>query len=204
MAQVEMMIMACTDKAGQRVWAVQSTSQTKKNGFPKFHLVTWDFEAASWVCPCPARKPCIHMKFASEASKREQERIDAAFDALTAKPEIEVADKATQDEARQARINKLEAAIVRWRECELTHIDYYQDMVDNLEALNAGAAYKQVTFDMEEVMLAAGRVFGAIANNSAHDVKRHNPPKTEPIIARRDTGPRLFREPLAERVREVM
>src|SRR5579859_4058476 len=137
-----------------------------------------------------------------DQAAQEQQRVDAAFDALTAKLEIEVADKATQDEARQTRIAKLEAAIIRWQECELTHIDYYQDMLDNLEALKAGAAYKQVTFDMEEVMLSAGRVFGSIANKSAHDVKRHNPTKQDPLIARNDTGPRLYREPLAERVRE--
>jgi hypothetical protein len=82
--QNELMIMACTDKSGQRVWAVQSTSQTKKNGFPTFHLVTWNASTASWDCPCQSRKPCVHMCFASNASKREQERIDAAFDALTA------------------------------------------------------------------------------------------------------------------------
>lgn len=109
-----------------------------------------------------------------------------------------------QQEIRDARIAKLEAAIIRWQECELTHIDYYQDMLANLEALKAGAPYKEVAFDMEEVMLSAGRVFGAIANNSAHAVKRHSPPKAEPLMQRNDTGPRLFRAPLVERVREVM
>jgi len=141
--QVEMMIMACTDKSGQRVWAVQSTSLTKKNGFPTFHLVTWDASAASWQCPCQSRKPCIHMRFASEASRMEQQRIDAAFDALTA-------------------------------------IHFGLDSEEHLEEMATQYFDDRHDYETPPVML------------------------TEPIMARRDTGPRLFREPLAERVREAM
>lgn len=83
-AQPTPMVMAGRDKAtGQRVWLVQSTSGTKAAGHLVFHILTWDESAAAWVCPCLSRKPCIHMRLASDASKAEQQRADAAFDALT-------------------------------------------------------------------------------------------------------------------------
>jgi hypothetical protein len=170
-SQLDLMVMAGHDKVtGQRVWAVQSTSRSKAKGFPVFHVLTWIANDARWACPCESRKPCVHMRFASEASQREQERIDAAFDALTA-------------------------------------IHFGLDSEEHLAELATRYLDDRHDYETPSMMLQ------------------------EPIIARNDTGSRLYREtpkliggwdgvvngrderlldaydktlPLAERVREVM
>jgi hypothetical protein len=112
MKPAELQIMACTDKAGERVWAVQSTTLTKRNGFPTFHLVTWNASTSAWECPCQSRKPCVHMRFASEASRIEQQRADAVFDALTG-PYPDYDDSNPQREAVEATMRGYEPLTIR-------------------------------------------------------------------------------------------
>lgn len=167
MKPAELMIMACTDKSGQRVWAVQSTSQTRANGFPTFHLVTWDASKAAWSCPCQSRKPCIHMRFASEASRREQQQVDAAFDALNPYLTCYVCGGEAgiyRDCCKKVVCTPCFYAAHKETEPQYPDYDDSNPRRDELE----------VTM------------------------------KAEPIIARCDTGKRLFREPLVERVREAM
>lgn len=82
-------MMRCTDKAtGERIWAVRSSSQSLMKNREVFHLVRWDAQAVRWVCQCPARKPCIHIRQAAQASRdehneRQQEADRIAAEVLT-------------------------------------------------------------------------------------------------------------------------
>jgi hypothetical protein len=208
--QTQLMVMKAHEKGQNRLcWAVQSTSGTKTNGYPTFHIVTWDEASSSWVCPCPARKPCIHMRLASEASQDEQQRIDAAFDALTATKGDE------EDRPLCATcckvIEREEGTCIDCGEpLHFACVDHGR--CSNCQEWSWGTGETLGDIEAERVIYGDDEMAIEDAPQQYPDYDDSNPRrdelevlmKAEPIMARRDTGPRLYREPLAERVREVM
>lgn len=216
MAQQELMVMRGTSKAtGQRVWAVQSTSGSKAAGCPVFHILHWDEASASWVCPCPARKPCVHMRLASEASKADVERdaallaeieqedswqrfpsVDAMFDALTG-PCPDYDDSNPRRDELEVVMKAEPIAVIDQPQPPVT-------IESTIARMSYEDAYKM--WDGANKMFWTGRMeqkhYEAICAAARARMDELGHPQ-EPIIVRHDTGPRLFRG-LPERVKEEM